>query len=74
MPITEFLYGSPFDPEGRRVISVAYELSRAALHCGNRDSIADKIVADKIIELAKAGERNPDRLCELALNDFQQHV
>ncbi len=74
MPMTEFLYGSSFDPEARRVMGVAYELSRAALRCGDRDSIADKIVADKIIELAKAGERNPDRLCELALNHFQQHV
>ncbi len=74
MPITQFLDDSPFDLETRRVVRVAYEMSRAALHCGHTDSIADKIVVDKIIEFAKAGERNPDRLCELVLNDFQQHV
>jgi hypothetical protein len=32
--------------------------------------IADKVIANKIIELAKAGERNPDLLCEETLNCF----
>ena len=59
-------------------MGVAYELVRAAF--GYRglkirdDTIADKVIANKIIELAKAGERNPDLLCEETLNYFQQHL
>jgi hypothetical protein len=55
-------------------MGVAYEMARAALHYGYKDTIADEIVANKIIELAKAGERNPDLLCEETLNYFQQHL
>jgi len=36
--------------------------------------ISGEIIANEIIELAKAGERNPDLLCEKTLNYFQQHV
>jgi hypothetical protein len=46
----------------------------AALHYGCKDTVADEIVATKIIELAKAGETNPDLLCEETLNYFQQHL
>ena len=59
-------------------MGVAYELVRAAF--GYRgvkigdDTIADKVIANKIIELAEAGERNPDLLCEETLNYFQQHL
>jgi hypothetical protein len=31
------------------------------------------VIAAKIIALAKAGERDPDRLCEQALNDIRGH-
>jgi hypothetical protein len=76
MPIRKFLSRSShsFDPEAIRVMAVAYELVRAAF--GYRgvkiddDTIADKVIANKIIELAKAGERNPDLLCEETLNCF----
>jgi hypothetical protein len=76
MPITSFLNGSSqsFDPETRRVMGVAYEMVRAALHSGDTDTIADKAIANKIIELAIAGEKNPDLLCEETLNSFQQHL
>ena len=78
MPFRKFLRGSShsFDPEAMRVTGVAYELVRAAF--GYRgvkiddDTIADKVIANKIIELAKAGERNPDLLCEETLKCFQQ--
>jgi hypothetical protein len=76
MPNTTFVNRAfrSFDPEAIRVMGVAYEMARAALHYGYKDTIADEIVANKIIELAKAGERNPDLLCEETLNYFQQHL
>jgi hypothetical protein len=54
-------------------MGVAYEMTRAALRCGYKYTIDDQVIANKIIELAKAGEKNPDLLCEETLNYFQQH-
>jgi hypothetical protein len=74
MSIRRFLDGSHhlFDPEAVRVMGVAYELVRAAM--GFQDTIPDEVIADKIIELAKTGERNPDLLGEETLNYFRQHL
>jgi hypothetical protein len=64
-----------FDPETRRVIAVAFELTCTALHLSDRGDRANEIVAKRIIELAKAGERNPDLLCEGVLKEFRdQHL
>jgi hypothetical protein len=40
-----------------------------ALRVGDCDDGVKQAIATKIIDLAKAGERNPDILCELALKD-----
>jgi hypothetical protein len=72
MPITIFLNGHKFDPETRRVMGVAFEMTRAALRLADREDLVVEIIASKIIELAKAGERNPDLLCERALHDLRQ--
>ena len=72
MPISIFLEGQKFDPETKRIMGVAFELTRAALRLVDRDDLAVAIIAKKIIELAKAGERNPDLLCERALKDLRE--
>jgi hypothetical protein len=36
------------------------------------DDHVKQAIADKIIELAKGGERNPDVLCERALKDIRR--
>jgi hypothetical protein len=59
------LNGEWFDPETTRVMGLAFEIARATLRVGDRG--VDEIVAKTIIELAKAGERNVDHLCEYAL-------
>jgi hypothetical protein len=66
MPITSYLDGQQFDPETKRVMDVAFEIARAALHL-NQDHPTIAIVARKIIELANAGQTNPDLLSEQAL-------
>jgi hypothetical protein len=73
MPITPFLDGDiQFDAEARRVIGVAFEIARVALGLADRDDLSDEIIAKRIIEHAKAGERNPDVLCEGVLNEFRE--
>jgi hypothetical protein len=72
MPITIYLDGYKPDSETKRVMGVAFEMTRVALRLNDRDDLAVAIIAKKIIELAKAGERNPDLLCERALKDLRE--
>jgi hypothetical protein len=67
MPITPLINGQQFDQETRRVLGVALEMTCLALRTGDSDDGIREAIAIKIIELAKAGERNPDILCEQAL-------
>jgi hypothetical protein len=69
MPMTPFLNGISLDPETRRVVAVAFEMVCTAFHLVDRGDGANEIIAKRIIELAKTGERNPDFLCEGVLND-----
>jgi len=71
MPITPFLNGERFDLEDKRVLSVAFEMVCIALRIGDSDDGVKQAIATKIIELANAGERNPDTLCEQALRDIR---
>ena len=61
-----------------RLMGVAYEMTRISLRLVDRGNIANNVVAQKIIEHAKTGERNPERLCEAVLNQWRaaisQHV
>jgi hypothetical protein len=69
MPIRRFLDGQPFDLETIRLMGLAFEMALAALR--PTPDYADplrEVIARKIIELAKAGERDPERLCEGALS------
>jgi len=65
MPIGQYLNGERLDRETMRVMGVAFEIARVTL--GVADRGVDEMIAKRIIELAKAGERNADRLCEYAL-------
>jgi hypothetical protein len=47
-------------------------MTRAAL--GLTDNHANGIITRQLIELARAGDRNPDRLCEGALEKLREHL
>ena len=61
MPIRSHLNGRRFDSETMRVMGLAYEMTLVSLRLLDRGDIANDVVASKIIELAKAGERDPER-------------
>jgi hypothetical protein len=68
MPIRAYLGGLRFDPEAIRLMGIAFEMALVALQ--RTDGIVNPTrdaVAQKIIDLAKAGERDPERLCDAAL-------
>jgi hypothetical protein len=71
MPITPYLDGQSFDPETIRVMGIAFEMTRVALRIEDRTDPVVEIITKRIIELAKEGERNVDRLCDGALDSVR---
>ena len=75
MPIRHYLQGHRFDAETVRLLGIAFEMSIVALQqaegavAPTRDA-----VAQHIIELAVAGERDPERLCDAALGACLQAI
>jgi hypothetical protein len=68
MPIRHYLQGHRFDTETARLLGIAFEMALVALqHADGLVSPTRDSIAHKIIELAKAGERDPRRLCDRAL-------
>ena len=72
MPIRPHLAGQRFDSETIRVMGLAFEMALVALRLSDRGDLANDILAHEIVELAKAGERDPERLCEGVLMVFHQ--
>ncbi len=72
MSITPYLDGLEVDPETKRVLGAALEMTRVSL--GLADDFANGIIARRVVELARAGERNPDLLCEGALKKLRGHL
>jgi hypothetical protein len=51
-------------------MGLAYEITLISLRLIDRGDIANDTVAQKIIEHAKAGERDPVRLCEAVVQQW----
>jgi hypothetical protein len=69
-PIRLYLDGRRFDAETTRIMGVAFETARIALRLTDQDKFSEAKIVERIIELAKAGERDPDLLCERVLFEF----
>ena len=69
MAFASYLGQFDVDAETNRVLDLALEMTRADL--GIADDFANGIIARQIVELARAGERNPDLLCEGALEKLR---
>jgi hypothetical protein len=67
MPIRAYVNGDKFDAETLRILGVAFEIVRSALKIEDQNEPAKEAIGRKLIELAKEGERDPDRLSERLL-------
>jgi hypothetical protein len=73
MPIRAYLDGEGFDAETVRLMGLAFETALASLRFECADPLRETL-ARRVIALAKAGERDPERLCEGALKDLRPAV
>jgi hypothetical protein len=67
MPIRQYLNGEKFDPETTRLLGIAFEFTVHAFRNWGAGEPPREEIATAIIEYAKAGERDPERLCDLAV-------
>jgi hypothetical protein len=66
--IVPFVSSTVFEPADIKVMSDAYDKAMEDIRCfGRPNKIVLAMIAARIIDLTKAGERDPHRLCERAL-------
>ena len=65
--ITDLFHSSAFDPETVKILCDAYDKARALMHDTGQPYIVNEVIAQRIIALAKRGERDQNRLCAIAL-------
>ena len=69
MTTRPFLKGASFDAEHVKAMGTAFDSVIRELHDnGKQSSVVRKAIAERIIALAKSGERDPDKLCEHAMD------
>jgi len=71
MPINRLLQSTSFGPDERREIVCAYEGVLADLHLVDRTDPATELIAKKILECARAGEIERQRLRDCTLAAFR---
>ncbi len=71
MPIYRLLQNSAFLPEDVQRLGEAYEQALKELRLVDRNDPLAETVAQHIIEVAQTGERDPGRICALALERMQ---
>jgi len=71
MPITPFLHGQAFDPETVEAMGKAFVTTCETLGLSDRDDAMTQLIAEKIIELAQRGLKNPTALHLAAIKEFK---
>jgi hypothetical protein len=70
MPLHRLLGEGVFSPEDIARITKAYDAALQLLRLTDRHDPVTEIVAKKIIEIARAGERDPPKICARAIREL----
>jgi hypothetical protein len=68
--IYRLLQEAAFDQNDIDRMTAAYEAVLRALHLADRNDPVTELIANKIIEVARNGERDPARICARALKEL----
>ena len=66
-PLLERVTPGEFDEEAGLAIGAAFDAACKALQDRGQPPIVRDVIASRIIDAARSGERDPDRLCDYAL-------
>jgi hypothetical protein len=58
------------DPRMIEVMNNAYGKACRMLHDKGQPTLVQEVIARRIVEIAKAGERDPNKICERVLADL----
>lgn len=70
MPIQRLLQEASFDPEDVRRLISAYEAALELLQLRDRADPVCELVAAKIIQVYRKGERDPPHICATAIEEL----
>ena len=59
-----------FDPDMTLIMGEAFDRACRDLHDVGQPDLVKEVIASRIIDAARDGERDPARLCRLALNSL----
>ena len=70
MIMHRLLQNLAFNQDDIERLAAAYEEALLALHISDRDDPINEVIAQRIIEGARAGARDPIALCKMAVKDL----
>ena len=70
MTAHRLLQNPAFNQEDIERLAAAYEEALRALYISDRDDPTNDVIARRIIEGARAGTRDPNALCQIAIKDL----
>jgi hypothetical protein len=70
MPIHRLIQNLSFNQDDIERLAEAYEEALRVLHISDRDDPINQVIAQRIIEGARAGVRDPSDLCKMAIKDL----
>jgi hypothetical protein len=70
MTVHRLIRNLAFSQDDIERLSAAYEEALRALHISDRDDPINQVIAQRIIEGARAGVRDPHELCKRAVKDL----
>ena len=70
MTIRRILQNTPMEPEDIRRLVTAYEQTLRALSLKNHDDQITRLVAEKVIEVAQTGIRDPAQISERVIREL----
>ena len=72
--VVSYFNGSVFDSQATHAMGEAFDLACANMRIGGQPEVVREIMASRIIQAAKNGERDPYRLAAKAMDAVGLHM
>jgi hypothetical protein len=60
----------PFDRDTTDIVTKAYGHACRMLHDKGQPAVVQEVIAQRIVEIVRTGERDPNRICQRVLTDL----